>query len=139
MRRLFTIGYGGRKPEGLVGALQAAGVRTVVDVRLRPDRASMGAFTLAKTPDKGIQKLLSEGGVDYVSFVELGNLFLGFDNWPERYTALVAVAGEILTERLHQTPAPFCLMCSERDVRDCHRKVIADFLVKQGYKAEHIP
>ncbi len=137
--KLFTIGYGGRKPDDLVSTLQAAGVRTVVDVRLRPDRASMGAFTLAKTPDKGIQRLLSEGGIGYVSFVELGNLFRHYDDWPQRYAALLAAAGGLLTESLQEAPAPFCLMCSERNVEECHRRQIAEFLASQGYEVEHLP
>jgi hypothetical protein len=40
---VFTIGYGGRPPTEFCGMFAAAGVRTVADIRMRPDRASMGA------------------------------------------------------------------------------------------------
>jgi len=63
--KVFTIGYGGRLKEDFLVLLKANGVRTVVDIRLRPDRASMGIWVRAKTPDKGIEKWLSDEGIGY--------------------------------------------------------------------------
>ena len=54
-----------------------------VDVRLRPDRASMGTYVRAKTPDKGIEAWLGAAGIGYVSLIELGNVFLDFDDWED--------------------------------------------------------
>ena len=79
--RIFTLGYGGRTPDDLQQRLCAAGVRTVVDVRLRPDRASLGIFVKAKSPDKGIQRLLTSAGIAYCSLPELGNVFLEYEDW----------------------------------------------------------
>jgi uncharacterized protein (DUF488 family) len=84
-RHGFTIGYGGRQPREFVDLLQQHHVRTVVDVRLRPDRADMGVYGKARTPDKGIQKLLTEAGMDYVSLVELGNPLRDFPDWRACY------------------------------------------------------
>lgn len=42
--RLCTVGYGGRKSDELTTLLRDRAVTTVVDVRLRPDRAALGAY-----------------------------------------------------------------------------------------------
>lgn len=136
--RCFTIGYGGRKPDELIARLKEHGVGTVVDVRLRPDRASMGFFTKASTPDKGIERLFASAGLRYVSLTELGNLFIGFDDWAARYRRLLEGSGELLIERLLEIPPPFCLMCAERKAIECHRGAIADFLSARGWEVVHI-
>jgi uncharacterized protein (DUF488 family) len=136
--RLFTIGYGGRMPDDLVRRLTAAGVRTIADVRLRPDRASLGVYVKAKTPDKGIEHLFASAGIGYRSLPELGNLFLDFDDWRERYTAFIQCAGHLLLSRLDALEPPVCLLCAERRVAECHRLLIANFLGTRGFEIEHL-
>ena len=135
---VFTIGYGGRSPQELLDLLKEHGIRAVVDVRLRPDRASMGTYVKAKDPDKGIRRLLAQAGIEYLSFVELGNIFLEFEDWRERYQRLLDQAGDLLTERIKETPEPFCLLCAEKRAADCHRRLIAAHLAKNGHEVHHI-
>jgi uncharacterized protein (DUF488 family) len=136
--RFFTIGYGGRKPDELVAKLKDRGVTMVVDVRLRPDRASMGSFTKASTPEKGIERLLADAGLGYVALTELGNPFIGLDDWADRYRRLLRGSGDLLIERLLQVPPTFCLMCAEKKAAECHRSSLADLLVARGWNVEHI-
>lgn len=136
--KFFTIGYGGRPPTQFLDLLTGAGVKTLVDVRLRPDKASMGSYAKARTPDKGIEALLASRGIGYVSLVELGNVFLGEPDWPALYRELIAHAGDLLTRRLADVPEPFCLMCAEKRVAECHRLVIAEFLQARGHEATHL-
>jgi uncharacterized protein (DUF488 family) len=137
--RFYTIGYGGRSPDEFAGLLVARGIRSVADVRIRPDRASMGAYVMARTPDKGIQKLLGDRGIAYHSILELGNLFRDMEDWVPSYRMLFERAGDLMVGRLDGLPGPFCLMCAEKRVADCHRRVIADFLVAtRGWTVEHI-
>jgi uncharacterized protein (DUF488 family) len=134
----YTLGYGGRSKEEVLAMLRSAGVKAVVDVRLRPDRASMGIFAKAKTPDKGLEHWLREAGIEYYSFVELGNIFRDFDDWKRRYSELLDRAGDLLTERLRTVPAPFCLLCAEKAPEQCHRRLIAEYLAERGYQVVHI-
>ena len=136
--KLFTIGYGGRRPDELIHRLTLAGVRTVVDVRLRPDRASMGVYVKAKTPDRGIERLFTTADIGYRSLPELGNVFLEYEDWRQRYAALLQCAGHLLVSRLDGLESPVCLICAERRATECHRLLIAEFLAEQGHEIEHL-
>lgn len=136
--KLYTIGYGGRTPGEFLGLLKGNDVTVVVDVRLRPDRSSMGAYRLARKDTEGIQRLLNDAGFRYYSFVELGNLFLDFEDWQARYRRLMDKSGDLLAERLLGLATPFCLLCAEKSPSRCHRSIIAEYLVGKGYAVEHI-
>jgi uncharacterized protein (DUF488 family) len=136
--KFFTIGYGGAEPEALVGILKGSSVKKVIDVRLWPHRASMGSYVLAKSPEKGIRHLLAKEGIQYHSFLELGNVFLQLPEWRQRYRELLSSSGDQLTRRLLEISEPCCLLCAEKQPADCHRSIIAEFLVQRGHQEEHL-
>lgn len=137
--KFFTVGYGGRVPAEFASLLALHGVRAVADVRIHPERASMGAYVKAKSSDKGIEKLLSERGIAYRSILELGNPFRDLEDWRPAYRELIDRAGDLLVVRLRELPEPFCLMCAEKRVADCHRLIIAEYLVStKGWTVEHL-
>ena len=111
-----TVGYGGRGKQEFLDLLRSKGIRSVVDVRLRPDRASLGYAALAKDPEKGIQGVLAAAGFEYLSLVELGNLFMDCEDWKARYARLAAAQGPFLLERLlgSALPAPICSSARRR-------------------------
>ena len=133
--KVFTIGYGGRTKGELLALLKANGVRTVADIRLSPNSAYMGTWVKAKTPDKGIESWLAKENIEYRSFTELGNRFMGDKDWRERYGALLRDEGERLTQRLRAVAAPYCLLCAEKFATDCHRSLVAAYLADR-YAAE---
>lgn len=136
--QIYTIGYGGRKPDELLDLLKVKGVQIVIDVRLRPDRSAMGVYAKAKDPSKVIERLMANADIQYLSFVELGNLFHELPDWHKRYQRLLDLTGDLLVERLGLVREPFCLMCAEKKPGDCHRRLIADLLATRGYQVEHI-
>jgi len=137
--KVFTVGYGGRNKEEFLALIRNNGIRTIIDVRLRPDRSSMGIWIKAKTSDKGIEKWLSEAGIGYRSLIELGNVFLEFADWQERYGKLLESSGELLTDRLSDISDPICLLCADKRVAECHRKLIAEYLARyKGAEVHHL-
>jgi hypothetical protein len=99
----------------------------------------MGAYVKAKAREKGIERLLGEVGIAYQSLPGLGNVFLDYDDWRERYATLLARAGDLLVSRLVDVPGPICLLCAERRPEDCHRTVIAQYLASaEGHEIEHL-
>jgi uncharacterized protein (DUF488 family) len=139
VQTVYTIGYGGRKMDDFLGLLKANGVHTLVDIRLRPDRSSMGLYVKAKTPDKGIEKWVTDAGITYRSFIELGNVFIEFPDWRERFRRLLSSSGDLLIERLSDLPEPICLMCAEKRHEDCHRDQVAEYLAeRRGVEIRHI-
>jgi len=136
--KFYTIGYGGRNPQGFLDLLKQNGVKVVVDVRLQPDRARIGSYARAKSHHKGIQKLLATVGIKYISVVELGNLFLEYADWRERYRELLEKVGDLLIQPLENVSSPFSLMCAEKSPAECHRSLIVEYLVNKVFEVEHI-
>ena len=64
--KFYTIGYGERKPEDFVGLLKPKGIKTIIDVRLRPDRARIGSYKLIEDSDRDIRYVLSAISIEYI-------------------------------------------------------------------------
>lgn len=142
----FTIGYGGRTPDEFGSLLAKNQIQTIVDVRLRPDRSSMGSYVKAREDNKGIVKLLANYQIQYLSLIELGNLFIERANstgkgkeWKEVYGPFLERAGPLLFDGLVGVKHPICFMCAEKLVCDCHRWHIAAYLEKMlNWKFTHL-
>lgn len=83
-----------------------------------------------KTSDKGIEKWLSDAGIEYHSLIELGNLFLEFTDWQDRYRQLLEQSGSLLIGCLVGLCELYCLLCAEKRVAECHRFQIAEYLAQ---------
>ena len=141
---LNTIGYEGATLSDFIDTLKHADVQILVDIRER-----------AQSRKKGFSKstlsaALTEVGITYLHFRELGDPKEGRDaarsgNWP----LFLAVFGEVLETAAAQkaldeitelaSKQTICLLCYERDVRYCHRKIVSDRIAERlKTKARHL-
>jgi uncharacterized protein (DUF488 family) len=138
-RTLFTIGYGGRGRDEFTTLLRDHEVEVVADVRMHPERASMGIFVKAKTADKGIEKTLGQAGIGYEWFEELGNPDPK-DPEMQAFRDLIGREGTERTARLRELAArkTVCLLCAEKSPGACHRSIVSDFLAGEGWEVLHL-
>jgi uncharacterized protein (DUF488 family) len=141
-RILFTIGYEKATPDGLIATLQAAGVRTLIDVR------AVAASRRAGFAKKALAERLQRAGIHYVHLRDLGTpkagrdaakaddtptmrrIFEGHMEKPEAQAALsdaIRIASE----------APACLLCLEREHEHCHRAIVSAMMAaRAGFGVE---
>ena len=137
--KFYTIGYGGRPPGEFVELLGAP--RRSVG-RRRADQARPGEHG-------GLYEGKDRGQGDREAARRTGDLVPADPRAREPlprarrlagpYRELLAGSGDLLTARLADLPRPFCLLCAEKRVADCHRQMIADYLVAyRGWEVEHL-
>jgi uncharacterized protein (DUF488 family) len=145
LKTIYTIGHSTRPVEELITLLEAAGVRTLADVRAYPASRRHPQFGRA-----ALAESLGARGIDYLW---LGGA-LGGHRDPRADTVNTALApmwrgyadhtqSQAYRDSLAQleeqalTHAVAC-MCAERNPDDCHRDLIADSLVNRGWKVMHL-
>ena len=137
MSRIFTIGYEGATQADFVAALEAAGVKRVIDVRAVPNSRRPG---FSKTP---LSNALAEAGIDYVHLRALGTPADGrAAARAGRHDDLTRIySGQLeLPEAMAQSAQmldlveeqPSALLCYERDPEECHRTLLLDAVAPEA-------
>lgn len=133
MTTVFTIGFTKKSLQQFIETLRAAGVRRVVDVRLR-NTSQLAGWT--KLPD--FAYLLEEGfGIAYEHRPE----FAPSDEILDKYksgadwTGYEEAFNRLLRERKPKPQArellakdAICLLCAEPTPDKCHRRLVAEYL-----------
>ncbi len=143
---VYTIGHSTRSLEGLIEALQAHGVRTLVDIRTAPSSRRVPQFNrevLAET--------LPAAGITYMHMKTLGGWRKGSrpdsPNAGWRSAGFRAYADYMLTAEFEAAlrelldiarEGPTAIMCAEMAPRLCHRSLVSDTLTARGLKVCHI-
>src|ERR1700740_2237509 len=137
-KRLFTIGYEQTPAKSVLGELEKAGVKLLVDVR---------AVASSLRPGFSKNQLaagLDERGISYLHLRGLGTPKDGrdaarggkFGALHKIYAAHLKTsqAKEELDElsALVRKSGPVCILCYERDHRHCHRQWIAGVIRGRG-------
>lgn len=128
--KVYTIGYGGRKIESFISILREYGITVVIDVR---------RFPKSKDPSfcrDSLERILGENGIKYYFLGEkLGGFVRG---GYEKYmgSQIFREGVEMLLNIIGREVA--VLMCKERNVKYCHRRLISNYLERLGVKVMHI-
>ena len=144
-KRLFTIGYEQTPAKAVLDELEQAGVKLLVDVR---------AIASSRRPGFSKNQLaagLDERGISYLHLRGLGTPKEGrqaaragkFDAFHKIYARHLKTpqAREQLDElsALVERSGPVCILCYERDHRQCHRQWIAEIIEdRDGVKVENL-
>lgn len=146
MEPLYTAGHGNRSIEAFVDLLTQAKVRRLVDVRAYPRSRRHPHFGYGPLGAR-----LAGAGIVYDwRGKALGGMRRGGDvsRHPGlREPAFRAYAEHMASETFRGAATQLladgqreclCLMCAEREPAQCHRSLIADWLVLQGAKVLHL-
>ena len=144
MKQIWTIGYEHTGIPAFIAALDAAKIKTLLDVR---DVANSRRAGFSK---KILAASLSEAGISYIHMKALGTPKAGREAArrgdtkimqrifeakmvePEAQLALAETA-ELATK------GRVCMMCLEHDWRVCHRTIVAQHLAADfGIKPQHL-
>ncbi len=133
--RIYSVGYEGLTPEGLVERLTGARITTVFDVRLNPVSRKPG-FSRRR-----LEAALAGAGIDYIHEKALGNpvdnraSFRAGDASAgrERMRAILDNGASDALERVIDRAARerVAILCVEREHARCHRAVITEDAVER--------
>jgi uncharacterized protein (DUF488 family) len=145
MKTIYTIGFTQKTLQQFIERLRGAGVRAVIDVRLRNTSQLAG---WSKYPD--IAYVLTAGfGFEYEhhpEFAPTGELLDQYKqtgDWPAYEIAF----NQLLAERRPEREARallekegICLLCTEPGAERCHRRLVAEYLAsfRPDVRIEHL-
>jgi hypothetical protein len=141
---LFTIGYERARLADVIAALKIAGVKTLIDVRDRPQSRRPGFSK------RQLAAGLEEVGIRYVGLRALGTPPEGREanrrrQWEKFWRIvddrLATAEAELALDEAAAIAvhSPSCLLCYEADHGICHRSRVADILsVRHGFTLRHL-
>ncbi|NIL97096.1 MAG: DUF488 family protein [Planctomycetales bacterium] len=144
---VFTIGHSNHPWDKFLDLLQRHAIQALVDIRRYPRSRRWPQFH-----HKTLSRSLAEQGVAYQWLEALGGRREGQANFASPNLGIQDTAfrhyadhmlGEVFGEgvqRLLQIAAreTTAIMCAEGDFRQCHRRLVSDYLLAHGTQVRHI-
>ncbi|MGJ4897476.1 DUF488 family protein [Bradyrhizobium oligotrophicum] len=136
MATIYTIGYQGTDVDKFIATLKAVGVSLLADVRALPLSRKKG-FSKSRLRDR-----IEAEGMRYIHLGALGDPKEGRDAARAgRYDDFKRIYGKHLSQAQPQQSLKelselavgevTCLMCFEREPKECHRLIVASRLPKE--------
>lgn len=136
-KRVYSIGYERRTLSEFIRVLKEQGVQRVADLRNSPYSRVQGFSA------RELARALTLEGIEYRNFIVLGaprklrerSDTMSHDEFLAAYRQhFEKYAGdyELLKEFLGGDGG--AIMCLERDSRECHRRVVEEELIRDGYQ-----
>lgn len=145
MTVVFTIGHSTRGTEELLALLREAGVTMVADVRRFPRSRRHPQFNAER-----LAATLPAAGIGYRHIPSLGGRRVpvqpspntlwsepGFRGFAD-YAATTAFRGALDALEALARAQPTAIMCAEAAWWRCHRRIIADYLMADGFMVRHV-
>ncbi len=129
---IYTVGHSSLEEGALIRLLSVHGLRAVADVRSVPASGRHPQFNR-----RHLEPLLTAAGIRYLWLGrELGGLREGTTYEEYMATEQFSVGLEVLEcmGRVRRT----AILCAERHYTHCHRRHIADTLVRKGWRVVHV-
>lgn len=146
MPALYTIGHSTRSIEGLIAALKAHQIQTLVDIRAFPMSRRLPQFNR-----ESLEESVPAAGIRYVSMKALGGyrkkIAEESPNIALRNQSFRNYADYMLTPEFEHAMSELlalaassrtAYMCAERLYFRCHRMLVSDWLVAHGREVLHI-
>jgi uncharacterized protein (DUF488 family) len=126
---LYTIGHSTHPIETFLALLRAHAVETLVDVRSFPGSRRHPQFN-----QRPLAAAIRAAGLAYIHMASLGGRRKNHEAYAKTAEFRAALAD---LERLGRE-SRVAIMCAESLWWQCHRRIIADDLVKDGFAVTHI-
>ncbi|HEU0118771.1 MAG TPA: DUF488 domain-containing protein [Alphaproteobacteria bacterium] len=146
---IHTIGHSNRSLDDHIKLLKDAGVDYLIDVRRFPHSPRQPHFNIEALPGElakaeikyhhmaalgGRRPPRADGKASMHTLWREGGGFQSYADYAE--TPLFAIALKELMKIAETFHA--AIMCAEADWRNCHRRIITDYLLINGVQVEHI-
>jgi uncharacterized protein (DUF488 family) len=131
--KLFTVGFAGKNAEEFFTLLKSKDVKRIIDIR-RSNTSQLAGYTKKEDLRYFLRTI---DAIDYVHMLELApseELFKKNKNKEYKKEEFELLLREEIKERnikeilKREDLENACLLCSEKDPKECHRSIVARYL-----------
>ena len=136
--KLYTIGYAGKTAQEFFTILRNAGIKKVIDVRLYPSTKDSG-FAKSKDLAFFLRVLCRISYEHRKEFAPTATLLKGYKEGSISWTEYEEQYGNICQARRFMLTPDMdgcCFLCTEPISEKCHRRLLVEYLAKQGEDVE---